>query len=146
MPLIGVTACRKIEDYRQSVFHVGGDVRMLDPTMAVADVVNAIDGLLLTGGGDVSPERYGETTHPTVADVDPQRDEFEIALVAEARKRDLPIFGICRGIQLMNVAAGGSLIQDIPSQVPGALEHRFEVPPHRPYDLAHEVWPDKDTL
>jgi putative glutamine amidotransferase len=78
--------------------------------------------------------------------VDPQRDEFEIALVAEARKRELPIFGICRGIQLMNVAAGGSLFQDIPSQVPGALQHRLEVPPHRPYDLAHEVWPDKDTL
>jgi len=146
MPIIGITVCRKIEDYRQAVLHVGGEVRLLDPSMKVADVGGGIDALLLTGGEDVAPSRYGEQPHPSVVDVDPQRDEFEIALLADARRRDLPVFAICRGIQLLNVAAGGTLVQDIPSQVPGALEHRLTVPPHEPYSLAHEVWLDRDTL
>ena len=146
MPLIGLTACRKIEDYRQAVLHVGGDVHIVDASMAAGDVLDAIDGLLLTGGEDVAPARYGEAPHPSVVDVDPARDEFEIALVGEARRRNLPIFAICRGIQVLNVACGGTLVQDISSEVPGALEHRWTVPPHKPYDLAHEVWVDKDTL
>ena len=146
MPIVGITVCRKIEDYRQAVIHVGGEVRLLDPSMKAADVVGGIDALLLTGGEDVAPARYGEQPHPTVVDVNPQRDEFEIALLADARRRDLPVLAICRGIQLLNVAAGGTLIQDIPSQVPGALEHRLTVPPYEPYSLAHEVWLDRDTL
>jgi len=146
MPLIGLTACRKIEDYRQAVLHVGGDVQLVDASMAPGEVIEGIDGLLLTGGEDVAPARYGEAPHPSVVDVDPARDEFEIALVSEARRRNLPIFAICRGIQVLNVACGGTLVQDIPSEVAGALEHRWTVPPHKPYDLAHEVWVDKDTL
>ena len=146
MPLIGLTACRKIEDYRQAVLHVGGEVRIVDLSMAAGEVLDAIDGLLLTGGEDVAPALYGEAPHPTVVDVDPARDEFEIALVGEARRRNLPIFAICRGIQVLNVACGGTLVQDISSEVAGALEHRWTVPPHKPYDLAHEVWVDKDTL
>jgi putative glutamine amidotransferase len=146
MPLIGLTACRKIEDYRQAVLHVGGEVRIVDASMAAGEVIDGVDGLLLTGGEDVAPARYGEAPHPSVVDVDPGRDEFEIALVGEARRRNLPIFAICRGIQLLNVACGGTLVQDIPSEVAGALEHRWTVPPHKPYDLAHEVWIDKDTL
>ncbi len=144
--LIGITACRKIEDYRQSILHVGGQVRVLDASIAVSDVVGAIDGLLLTGGKDLAPAQYGEPPHPTVVDVAPDRDRFEIALVAEARRRNLPILAICRGMQVLNVAAGGTLVQDIPTQVLGALEHRLSVPPHKPFDLAHEVWLDKDTL
>ena len=146
MPLIGLTACRKIEDYRQAVLHVGGDVQIVDASMAPGEVIDSIDGLLLTGGEDVAPARYGEAPHPSVVDVDPARDEFEIALVGEARRRNLPIFAICRGIQVLNVACGGTLVQDIPSEIAGALEHRWTVPPHKPYDLAHEVWVDKDTL
>jgi putative glutamine amidotransferase len=146
MPLIGITACRKIEDYRQAVLHVGGEVHIVDASMAVAGVIDGIDGLLLTGGEDLAPARYGEAPHPSVVDVDPARDEFELALVGEARRRNLPIFAICRGIQVLNVACGGTLVQDIPSEIAGALEHHWTVPPHRPYDLAHEVWIDKDTL
>jgi putative glutamine amidotransferase len=146
MPLIGLTACPKIEDYRQAVLHVGGEVRIVDPSMAAGEVLDAIDGLLLTGGEDVAPARSGDAPPPAVVDVDPARDEFEIALVGEARRRNLPIFAICRGIQVLNVACGGTLVQDISSEVPGALEHRWTVPPHKPYDLAHEVWVDKDTL
>jgi putative glutamine amidotransferase len=146
MPLIGVTACRKIEDYRQAILHVGGDVQIVDASMAPGEVIDGIDGLLLTGGEDLAPARYGEAPHPSVVDVDPARDEFEIALVAEARRRNLPILAICRGIQVLNVACGGTLVQDIPSEIAGALEHRWTVPPHKPYDLAHEVWVDKDTV
>jgi gamma-glutamyl-gamma-aminobutyrate hydrolase PuuD len=146
MPIIGLTACRKIEDYRQAVLHVGGEVRVVDPSMEAGEIIGSIDGLLLTGGEDVAPARYGEEPHSSVVDVDAARDEFEIALIGEARRRNLPIFAICRGIQMLNVACGGTLVQDIASEVAGALEHSWTVPPHKPYDLAHEVWVDKDTL
>jgi putative glutamine amidotransferase len=145
MALIGITACGKLEDYRQAVIHVGGEVRILERSMTPVDALNGIGGLLLPGGGDVEPARYGEEPHPSLVDVEPLRDEFEIALVREARSRNLPIFAICRGLQLLNVALGGTLVQDIPSQVPGALEHRLAVPPHEAFALAHEVWIDKDT-
>jgi len=145
-PLIAVSSCRKLEDYRQSILHTGGDVRVIDPSMSVADALAGIGGLLLTGGGDVDPARYGAAPHEKLDEVDPARDEFEIALIAAARSRDLPIFAICRGVQVLNVAAGGTLVQDIPSEVTGALNHSLVVPPHPPYELAHEVWVEKDSL
>ena len=146
MALIGITACRKLEDYKQSILHVGGEVRIVDVSMGVEDVLNGIDGLMLTGGDDVAPSRYGETPHESVVEAEPGRDEFEIALVNAARARQLPVFAICRGIQVMNVACGGTLVQDIPSEIRGALPHSLNVPPNQPYSLAHEVWLDKDTL
>jgi putative glutamine amidotransferase len=146
MPLIAISSCRKLEDYRQSILHTGGEVRIVDPSMPVNDALAGADGLLLTGGGDVDPARYGESPHATLEEVDPARDEFEIALIAVARERDLPIFAICRGVQVLNVAEGGTLVQDIPSEMPGALNHSLTVPPHPPYELAHEVWVEKDSL
>jgi putative glutamine amidotransferase len=146
MALIGITAYRKLEDYRQAVLHVGGEVRVLDPSMPIADALKGLGGLLLSGGEDVEPARYGEPVHQNTVDLDEKRDAFELALIEEARRRSLPILAICRGIQVLNVACGGTLFQDIPSQVPGALEHSFKVPPHEPYSLAHEMWLDKDTL
>jgi putative glutamine amidotransferase len=146
MSLIGLTACKKIEDYRQAVLHVGGEVRVVDPSMKPDEVIAAIDGLLLTGGEDVDPALYGEQPQASVVDVDRERDDFEIALIKVARGRNLPIFAICRGLQILNVACGGTLVQDIPTEIAGALDHSWKVPPHKPYDLAHEVWLDKDTL
>jgi putative glutamine amidotransferase len=146
MGLIGITACRKLEDYRQAILHVGAEARTLERTMTVADALDGVEGLLLTGGEDVDPARYGEAAHPTVVDVETQRDEFEVSLIHEARARALPIFAICRGIQLLNVACGGSLLQDIPSQAQGALNHCLEVPPHQSFDHAHEIWIDKGTV
>lgn len=146
MPLIAITNCRKLEDYRQAVLHVGGEVRIVESSTGVESSLAGVDGLLLTGGGDVEPSRYGEAPHPAIEDVEPARDEFEIALIEAARRRDLPILGICRGVQVMNIAAGGTLVQDIPSQVPGALNHSLDVPQHQPYELAHEVWIEKDSL
>ena len=146
MPLIAITACRKIEDYRQAILHARGEVRVVDASTSIEDALAGVDGLLLTGGGDVDPSLYGEPPHPTVAEVEPARDAFEIGLITAARRRDLPIFGICRGVQILNVAAGGTLVQDIPSQVPGAINDALSVPQHQPYALGHEVWVEKDSL
>jgi putative glutamine amidotransferase len=146
MPMIGITSCRKLEDYKQSILHVGGEVRILDPSMPIDEALRDIDGLLLTGGDDVAPSRYGEAPHPSIIEAEAGRDEFEIGLVRAARERHLPIFAICRGIQVLNVAFGGTLVQDIPSQVPGALTHTLKVPPNEPYTLAHEVWLEKGSL
>ena len=146
MPVIGITNCRKLEDYRQSVLHVGADVRVLEHAQDPAAALDGVGGLLLTGGGDVDPALYAETPHATFDPAEPGRDRFEITLIRLARERKLPILAICRGVQVLNVAAGGTLVQDIPSQVPGALSHRLQVPPHQPVELAHEVWIDKDSL
>jgi len=115
--------------------------------MSARDAIEGASGLLLTGGDDVAPSRYGEEPHATVvSDSDAGRDEFELALVREARARDLPIFAICRGVQVLNVACGGTLVQDIPSYVTGAVRHSLPVPPNTAYSLAHEVWIEKDSL
>src|SRR6516225_11049034 len=138
MPLIGMTNCRKLEDYRQSVLHVGGEVRVLDPS-PLDGAMDGLDGLLLTGGGDVDPAIYGEPPHASFSPAEAGRDQFEIGLVNLARARQIPVLAICRGIQVLNVACGGTLVQDIPSQVAGALTHSLPVPQHQPYELAHEV-------
>jgi putative glutamine amidotransferase len=146
MTVIGITACRKLEDYRQSILHVGGEPRILDASIPIEQALEGVDGLMLTGGSDVAPALYGEAAHVTVVVAEPGRDEFEIALVKAARARQLPIFAICRGVQVLNVACGGTLVQDIPSLIPGALPHSLTVPPNESYSLAHEVWLDKDSL
>jgi putative glutamine amidotransferase len=147
MPLIGITSCRKLEDYKQSVLHVGAaDVRILEPSTDAEAALKDVDGLMLTGGDDVAPSLYGEPPHPTIVEAEPGRDAFEIALVKAARDQKIPIFAICRGVQVLNVACGGTLVQDIASEVPGALPHSLKVPPNQPITLAHEVWVEKDTL
>jgi putative glutamine amidotransferase len=146
MSLIAITACKKLEDYRQAILHVGGEVKIVDASMPIASALEGVHGLLLTGGEDVAPSIYGEPPHATVVDTEPTRDEFEIAIVRAARERQLPVLAICRGVQVLNVAYGGTLVQDIPSQVPGALHHSLTVPPNQPYTLAHEVWVEKDTV
>ena len=91
MAIIGISPCRKLEDYRQSVLHVGGEPRVLDLSMSIEQALAGIDGLMLTGGDDVEPARYGETPHATVKEAEPGRDEFEIGLIMAARARQLPI-------------------------------------------------------
>jgi putative glutamine amidotransferase len=136
-PIIGIAPCRSLPDYVESVRRAGGEPRVLDPVKDSPDRVAAeIDGLLLTGGVDVDPARYGEERHPTV-NLEPDRDAFEFALLSQAREARLPVFGICRGLQVMNVAMGGTLVQDIPSQSPGSLEHTIASPPCA---IAHEIW------
>ena len=113
-------------DYARSVAQSGGLPFVL-PSFAMPvdprDILDGIDGLLLSGGGDVSPLRYGEEPLRGLGSVSVERDEFEMALAIEARRRGMPIFGICRGHQLLDVAFGGTLYQDIGAQLSGAIEH-----------------------
>jgi putative glutamine amidotransferase len=81
-----------------------------------------VDGLLLPGGIDIDPQRFGEDTHPT-SKVDPEQDRLDLHLLAIAIRRQLPVLGICRGIQILNVGMGGTLIQDLPSQRPSEIGH-----------------------
>ena len=103
----------------QSVLRAGG-IPVLLPEIEDEETAKAIldrlDGLLLAGGGDILPSRYGEETLPACGEDDPQRDIFELLIIPMAIARNMPIFGICRGIQVLNVAMGGTLIQDIESQ------------------------------
>jgi putative glutamine amidotransferase len=135
-PRIAITPCRKMPDYVESVRLAGGDPWELSYANPVIEAVASCTGLLLTGGADVAPEHYGEARHATVTDVEAARDEYEIALIRAALAADLPVLAICRGLQVMNVAAGGSLIQDIPSQVGTAVSHQL---PHPKDAIAHDV-------
>ncbi|HEX6251681.1 MAG TPA: gamma-glutamyl-gamma-aminobutyrate hydrolase family protein [Gemmatimonadaceae bacterium] len=91
-----------------------------------AELMSLAGGLLLSGGGDLDPALYGEPLHPSANPPEADRDATELALIAAARERNTPVLAICRGIQAVNVALGGSLVQDIPSQLPSALAHNAE--------------------
>lgn len=136
-PRIAIAPCRKMPDYVASVRRAGGEpwplAHAADPPEAA---VRACAGLLLTGGVDVDPARYGEARHASVTEVDPARDEYEIALVRAAVAADLPVLAICRGLQVLNVALGGSLVQDVPSQIGTAVPHQVPDPKDA---IAHEV-------
>lgn len=104
--------------YVECVVRAGG-VPVLIPSRTDIDpaiVLASADGLLLPGGGDIDPARYRQTPHPSVYGVDPSRDAFETAALAEARRRGLPVLAICRGFQLTNVAGGGTLAQHLPDR------------------------------
>lgn len=139
-PLIGITCSTQVGNdpsrpgmkrfgvpsYYVTRLEEAGGLPMLLPVVPpeqAAGYVARMDGLLLSGGVDVDPHAYGSLPHPRLGEVDPARDAFELALVRAARTAGLPILGICRGMQLVNVAFGGTLIQDIPSQVAGAHQH-----------------------
>ena len=146
MPVITIAPCRKLHDYEESIRRAGGEPRVLDlSTESAEDVIRSASGILLTGGGDVQPELYGAVPHPTFSAAEPGRDEYEIDLIRRALKKDLPVLAICRGMQVLNVACGGTLVQDIPSELRDTLKHKLEVPPNEPVTLAHEVWVEKDS-
>jgi putative glutamine amidotransferase len=112
--------------YVEAVQHAGGLVVMLPPDERLledpAEALDLLDGLVLAGGADIDPSSYGEQPHPETLDTVPERDRFEIALVRAAIERDLPVLGICRGMQLINVAYGGTLMQHLPERF-GHHEH-----------------------
>jgi putative glutamine amidotransferase len=135
-PIIGITRCSRMDDYIASVEQAGGRPRVLEVGDSARKVVGEIDGLLLSGGGDVDPVMYREDRHPTVADAEPGRDEFEIDLARRALDADLPVLAICRGAQVLNVAAGGTLLQDIPSAIDTTLRHEID---HPKDEIAHDV-------
>ncbi len=114
-------------NYVDAVQSVGGLVLMLPPDSQLVEdpeqVLDLIDGLMLAGGADIDPASYGESAHVETVGTVPERDAFEIALTRAAIARDMPVLGICRGMQLINVACGGTLVQHLPEQL-GHQEHR----------------------
>lgn len=134
-PLIGVTCGVREQNghlragvsmsYIEAVQAAGG-VPILVPPLepdALAVLFSRLDGLLLTGGGDIDPELYGERPSRYVANVVPERDDTELALVGAAMESGMPLLGVCRGLQVINVAAGGTLVQDIPTQARSDIRH-----------------------
>ena len=142
LPVIGVTRCSRLDDYLASVERSGARARVLEVSESPRAVIDTIDGVLLTGGGDVDPVFYGQERHPSVDDAEPGRDEFEIDLARRAMEADLPVLAICRGSQVLNVAAGGTLVQDIPSAVTTELTHSLDVPKDC---VAHDIHIISDT-
>jgi putative glutamine amidotransferase len=134
-PLVALTATTAAADgivrVRTNAAYVlaleaAGLVPLVLPPLDAAHAERALDavsGLVLTGGEDVAPWRYGESPHPALGTVNEARDAWELALTTAARSRGLPTLAICRGIQVLNVALGGTLVQDIPTECPSALPH-----------------------
>jgi putative glutamine amidotransferase len=118
--------------YVTAVQAAGGIAVLLppDPAADPDEVLGLIDGLLLVGGADVDPSSYGEERDPATTHTTPARDEFELKLAQRALEIDLPLLGVCRGMQVMNVAAGGTLVQDLENvamhrHTPGAFGDHF---------------------
>lgn len=123
-----------------------GAVPWLIPLMphdpgTLAEIFDRLDGVFITGGVDVDPTSYGEAKTLLCGAVDPARDAVEIALLRHATDRGLPVLAVCRGLQILNVACGGTLYQDVAAQVPAALKHDYFPTPERPSRkfLAHDV-------
>jgi putative glutamine amidotransferase len=132
---IGVSA-----RYCQALAAAGGDPLLIpclgDPEL-LAGIFPLLDGLLFTGGPDINPRRYGREIAPGCEWIDEQRDVSELALIALAKRSDIPLLGICRGIQLINVGFGGTLLQDINTELPGSQDHRASIPV--PPTIAHSL-------
>jgi len=125
-------------DYVEGVVRAGG-IPVVLPAIAetAEEVARRIDGLLLCGGSDLDPGYYGEEPIPELGVTLPERDAFEMALLDHALRRGTPVFGICRGLQLLNVALGGTLYQDLSSQLGnGSIAHRQQMPK---WQWTHEV-------
>lgn len=151
-PLIGISSFRQInrynlselalpESYVQAIARAGGIPVMIPvglPDEQLDAMVSSLDGILLSGGGDVETQRYGVESTSKVNTVDPDRDRVEIKLVQNAVSAGVPFLGICRGVQVINVALGGTLHVDIADDLPDSLKHDYYPDWSRDY-LAHEV-------
>ena len=125
IPTIGVTRCQMLDDYLEAVRTAGARPQVLD---GKDPRLEGIDGLLLTGGGDLEASHYGERPHPKEVNLDPPRDRFELEVTRHALDADRPMLGICRGLQVLNVVSGGTLLQDIPAQTSSAQPHQVDEP------------------
>jgi gamma-glutamyl-gamma-aminobutyrate hydrolase PuuD len=110
--------------YVQAVERAGGRALLVPPSEdAVEETLDALDGLLFSGGNDLDPETYGAAAHPETGGLRPERDRGELALLEAALARDMPVLAVCRGFQVLNVARGGDLVQHLP-EVVGDAKHR----------------------
>lgn len=152
-PLIGIP-CRSWQNSENSRFVYGnsrtyvyavesaGGVPVLIPLLSdlseLASLLPRLDGLLLSGGIDIQPRLYGEDPHPALGEVDPGLDELELALARWTIQQDIPTLGICRGMQMLNIALGGSLYQDLTTMCPGSLRHpNWDLPRNKTIHSVH---------
>lgn len=146
--LVAVTATTKLVNdlpkvmvnraYTDAII-AAGLIPLLVPPMTedgVPGILDAVQGLVLTGGEDLDPSHFGEPRHPATGEANDLRDRVELALTREAAARKLPTLAICRGVQVLNVALGGTLVQDIPTQAPSALKHEAKTARN---ERVHEV-------
>ncbi len=118
-------------DYAKGIIAAGGIPIFLPLSLDPSEIIPRLDGILMSGGADIDPERYGAEPEPELQAIEPIRDEFELSLLEEIYKRELPVAGICRGLQILNIHAGGTLFQDIP---PHSV--RDEPPSSRVHEVA----------
>jgi putative glutamine amidotransferase len=158
LPIIGLTISRTlseqgypmqtvVEAYIQSLLRAGALPVLIPlgmPEENYLELLHRIDGVLFTGGGDTQPAIYGSQDHPLLYHVDPDRDRVEIFLLKQSVERGLPFLGICRGLQIINVALGGTLFEDILDQRPGSIRHDWSLEKQRDY-LAHTVQITQDS-
>ena len=141
-PLIGISLGYGTKNsvnsvYVESVLRNGGVPYLLpvtDDVELLRQIMAELDGIILTGGEDITPFFYGEEKHPKLEDLNSKRDLYDLTLFKLATDRNVPVLGICRGLQLINVAMGGTLYQDIPTEHPSEVNHR---PGHS--EVAHDV-------
>lgn len=160
-PLIGISGrlvkdlgwCPPVIGHRQgyinAVIAAGGLPVVLPPTEDVATLralYERMDGILLAGGEDINPVYYREDEHPQLGTVSEERDNAELPVARWAVEDGKPVLGICRGIQVLNVAMGGSLWQDILAQCPGAIDHEVAVREQRWRQTDHAMHLDEDSL
>jgi len=157
-PLIGLTTTRNLNngcnaqfslgiDYSNSVLRAGGIPVLIplgQPEEQLEQLISRLDGMIFSGGGDILPDHYHGTQHPLVSYVDEDRDRVEFLLFKQILSRKMPFFGICRGFQVINVALGGTLYEDILDQKPGSLRHQYHPDYARDY-LAHPVKIEADS-
>ena len=135
--------------YVEAIARAGGAAVLLPVGRSIevlGSIAGRLQGLLLAGGVDMDPERYGAERHPALGKVDRERDETELWLTQWAIEHDVPGLAICRGWQVLNVAAGGTLYQDLGSECAGALKHDLYFPAHRLNELAHWIDVAPDTV
>ncbi len=153
-PLIGIS-CGTFHDrawcppsfghrqtYVDAIIQAGGAPLLIPPVqdeVTLRALYERLDGVLFAGGGDIEPIHYGAEAHPQLGVTDPQRDTAELPMARWALADGKPILGICRGIQVLNVALGGSLYQDLPSEIPSDLHHNLSYEREDWTLLAHEI-------
>ena len=128
------------ETYANAVYDAGGLPLILPILPNEGDqLLDLLDGVILSGGGDIHPDRFNRSLHPLTDEISEERDDLEFRMFVAARERSIPILGICRGLQLINVAMGGTLIQDIPNERPASSQHRQHLDGLARDDVSHPV-------